>query len=195
MRKLFITLAFIPITLHFGVKIVDHTKVITSKLGSGRGTVNPPVVSDLAQINCLATMIYGEARGESKLGQVAVAHTALNRAVTKSVCDIVLAPKQYSIFNNNPRLVAAALSLQVQPVQRNVIDEKSWGKAWTIAHNTYLGITPDPTNGATHYVADKVMKIKKYRYPKWTKQFTQVAVIENHRFFVNAKSVDKVAAL
>lgn len=153
----------------------------------GRGHVNPPVVAQLEQINCLATMIYGEARGESRLGQVAVAHTALNRAKTKSVCNIVLAPKQYSIFNNNPALRQAALSLQVEPLQRNVIDKKSWKKAWIIAHNTYLGITPDPTKGATHYVADKVMKIKNYRYPRWTKQFEQVAVIENHRFFITNK--------
>lgn len=162
---------------------------------AGRGHVNPPVVAQLEQINCLATMVYGEARGESAVGQVAVAYTALNRAKTKSVCDIVLAPKQYSIFNNNPALRAAALNLGVEPLQRNIIDEKSWKKAVLVAHNTYLGIVPDPTNGATHYVADKVMKIKKYRYPKWTKQFEQVATIENHRFFVNAKSVDKVAAL
>lgn len=156
--------------------------------GSGRGNIHPPLVSQADQINCLATMVYGEARSESYTGQVAVAHTAMNRAVKRSLCDVVLAPKQYSVFNNNPGLRAAAMSTLSEPNHKNSIEQAGWAKAKLVAHDVYSGKTKDPTNGATFYVADKVMKSKKYRYPKWTKQYEVVAVIENHRFF---KPVDK----
>lgn len=155
---------------------------------SGRGLLHPPLIADATQIDCLATMIYGEARGESRRGQVAVAHTAMNRAVKRSLCDVVLAPKQYSVFNNNPGLRAAAMSSLLEPDQKNSVDQASWANAKLVAHDVYFGKTKDPTNGATFYVADKVMKSKRYRYPKWTKQYEVVAVIENHRFF---KPVDK----
>ena len=164
---------------------------------SGRGLLHPPLIADAKQIDCLATMIYGEARGETRLGQVAVAHTAMNRAVKRSVCDVVLAPKQYSVFNNNPELRAAAMSTLIEPNQKNSVDEASWANALSVAHDVYLGKVADPTNGATFYVADKVMKAKRYRYPKWTKQYKVVATIGNHRFFKNEpngkKSVDKRA--
>lgn len=135
---------------------------------------------------CLATMIYGEARGESIKGQVAVAYTALNRANkarNKTVCDVVLAPKQYSIFNNNPELFLAATSLHIEPNQKNPIDQKSWAQAVLIANKVLKKAVNDPTNGATHYIAHKLMKIKGYKYPKWAYQYKQVAVIENHHFY------------
>jgi hypothetical protein len=99
---------------------------------AGRGHINPPTVRDMRlafeakQTKCLATMIYGEARGEVRAGKVAVAYSAKNRAGKKTVCQVVLAPYQYSIFNNNPTLRAAALSLHVDPKKRNKIEEAAW---------------------------------------------------------------------
>jgi spore germination cell wall hydrolase CwlJ-like protein len=130
--------------------------------------------------------IYGEARSESEKGQVAVAYTVLNRAVNKSLCQVALAPKQYSVFNNNPELRAAATSLHINPKQRNVIDKNSWDQALKVARMVMQKAVKDPTNGATHYIADRVMKAKGYTYPKWSRQYQVVAVIENHKFFKKA---------
>lgn len=135
------------------------------------------------QEKCLATMVYGEARGEVKIGQVAVAYTALNRAVNRSVCDVILAPKQYSIFNDNAELIAAAKSLDKNPDLKNEIDEESWKTAVEVARLVMNKEVADPTKGSTHYLAPKVMKIKGYKYPKWSKQYTLVAVIDNHKFY------------
>ena len=145
-------------------------------------------------------MIYGEARGEVKTGQVAVAYTALNRAVNRSVCDVILAPKQYSIFNDNAELIATAKSPDKNPDLKNKIDEESWKTAVEVARLVMNKEVADPTNGSTHYLAPKVMKIKGYKYPKWSKQYTLVAVINNHKFYKpyypKKKKVDeRVAAL
>jgi spore germination cell wall hydrolase CwlJ-like protein len=151
---------------------------------------------DLVQEKCLAVMIYGEARGEQQQGQVAVAYTAVNRAAKKTVCQVVLSPKQYSIFNNNPSLRIAAMSENLEPIQKNTIDQTSWENAVTVSQLVMRKLVVDPTKGSTHYVADKVMKLKGYRYPRWTKEYTQVTTIDNHRFFKEndkKKSVDKRA--
>jgi spore germination cell wall hydrolase CwlJ-like protein len=136
-------------------------------------------------------MIWGEARGESTEGMAAVAHTALNRAAKSpksGVCKVVLAPKQYSIFNQNPSLRKAAMSKDIIPKLKNPIDQASWLKSVEVAAMVMRGLLSDPTNGATSYLAPKVMKSKGYAYPKWSKEYTMVAIIDSHHFY---KPVDK----
>lgn len=135
------------------------------------------------QEKCLAVTIYGEARGESEAGQIAVAYTLINRAKKKSICQVALAPKQYSVFNDNPKLKAAATNLHILPYYKNSIDQKSWERAVKIARLVMNRSVKDPTNGATHYLAPVLMKAKKYRYPKWSKQYTVVSVIDGHKFY------------
>ncbi len=140
-------------------------------------------VYDLAAEKCLATMVYGEARGEPEQGMVAVAYTAVNRAAKKTVCNVVLAPKQYSIFNNNPVLKAAAMSLDVDPHQKNVIEEAAWEQSVKVAQAVLRKEVPDPTFGSTHYLAPALMKIKGYKFPKWSREYKLVAVINSHKFY------------
>ena len=133
-------------------------------------------------------MIYGEARGEGIKGKIAVAYTAANRAVKKPVCKVVLAPKQYSIFNDNDALKAAAMSADLNPLQKNIIDEKSWEDSSTVAYMVINKQVKDPTMGSTHYLAPVLMAKLKYKYPKWSKVFKVTVVIDNHKFF---KPIDK----
>lgn len=139
-----------------------------------------------AQEKCLAVTIYGEARGESQKGKIAVAYTILNRAVNRTLCQVALAPKQYSIFNDNPRLRAAATNLHIQPDQKNIIDQRSWQQSLQVAKMVLNNFVIDPTHGATHYLAPGLMKVKHYRYPKWSKQYKLVAVIDGHKFYKNS---------
>ena len=164
MKQILLLLAMVPTTLY--------------------NTVCPKIPKvDAAQEKCLATTIYGEARSESEQGQIAVAYTLLNRAKNKTICDVALARKQYSIFNNNLAFRAIATSLHLIPEQKNTIDQKSWEMAVRVSKIVMYGLKPDPTNGATHYIADKVMKLKGYKYPKWSKEYTMVAAINNHKFY------------
>ena len=169
---------------------------IPLSLGQGMtlGCYAPPyteVVVDPVQEKCLATMIWGEARGETAQGMAAVAHTALNRAAKSpksGVCGVVLAPKQYSIFNNNPALRKAALSKDIVPASKNPIDQDSWQKSVLVASMVMNGTMSDPTNGATAYLAPKMMKLKGYLYPRWSREYERVAIIDSHHFY---KPVDK----
>ena len=138
---------------------------------------------DPKEAKCLATTIYGEARGESVKGQIAVAYTAVNRATNRRICQVVLAPKQYSVFNDNPSLRKAAMSLKIVPRQKNIIDVISWKQATEIAEAILKKEIPDPTNGATHYFSPSLMKIKGYIYPAWVKEYKLVAVIDRHKFY------------
>lgn len=128
-------------------------------------------------------MVYGEARGEPELGQVAVAYTALNRAKNRTVCDVILAPKQYSIFNDNPSLRAAALSLNVEPKHKNIVDEWAWVKAKEVAQVVMRKKVPDPTKGSTHYLSPVAMEALGFEYPEWSKQYKLAAVIYGHKFY------------
>jgi spore germination cell wall hydrolase CwlJ-like protein len=180
MRCLLLTLILVPSV----VSIHTSVKGYPTGAGYGRGFVNPPTVAQMIDIKCLATMIYGEARGEKKVGQVAVAYSAVNRAKgTKTLCSVVLAPKQYSIFNDNPELRAAALSSTLPPARKEKLDKKSWDNAITVAEEVVQKKVADPIQGGTHYLAPKAMAAFGYKYPKWSEQYTLVAVIDNHRFY------------
>ncbi len=173
MKTLILLAALIPITLCDSVvKYCPRPKVVI-----------PEIKIDLKEQKCLATMVYGEARGETERGMVAVAYTAVNRAVKKRICQVVLAPKQYSIFNNNPALRSAAMSLKIEPTQKNIIDNAGWAQAMKVSESVLKHQVPDPTHGSTHYLAPIVMKAKKYHYPQWSKQYRLAVVIDHHHFY------------
>jgi N-acetylmuramoyl-L-alanine amidase len=176
MRRLLLLLALIPTSIE-----VAQTAMCVKF---------PTIVkADPAQEKCLAVTIYGEARSEPTEGQIAVAFTVLNRAAKgRTLCDVALAPRQYSVFNNNPKLRAIAVSLHLIPEQKNIVDQQSWKQAVEVAQMVSRKYVQDPTNGATHYLASKVMKAKGYRYPKWSKEYKMVKEIENHKFYKDSKA-------
>jgi len=182
MRCLLLSLAIVPTLCHVPERMTEM-QAMTKSID--------PTVEESKQTKCLATMIYGEARGEAERGMVAVAYTATNRAANKTVCGVILAPKQYSIFNGNPELRAAAMSSDLEPKQKNVIDVAGWEQAVKVAQSVMRKEVPDPTMGSTHYLSPTAMKSKGYKYPKWSKQYQLVIVIDKHRFY---KPVDKKVA-
>lgn len=136
---------------------------------------------------CLAVTIYGEARGESEQGMQAVAYTVLNRAVKKALCSVVLAPKQYSVYNGNALMRAIAIDPILVPKQKNIIDTNNWNLSIKVAQDVLRRDIPDITHGATHYLNDHLMHLKHYHYPKWSKEYTITVIIDNHKFFKKEK--------
>lgn len=169
MRRLTLLLALIPTTLEMAQQLTCARPPKIVKI----------VKTDPVQEKCLAVTIFGEARGESEKGQIAVAHTILNRARKSTICSVALAPKQYSIFNNNPFLQQVATSLYLEPIQQNIIDTNSWKLALKIANNVLTKKSVDITHGSTHYIAYKSLK----HIPKWTHKLTRTVQIGNHTFF------------
>lgn len=125
----------------------------------------------LDDIQCqkLAEAIYFEARGESKDGQVAVAHVIMNRVNSPyypdTVTDVVDYRCQFSYRCDGS-------------LKRGIHEKKAWNRAVEVAELVYTGEVPDPTNGADHYANPRKLK----RQPRWMQVYDMVAVIGNHQF-------------
>lgn len=134
-------------------------------------TLSFPVAAyaDRAAIDCLATAIYHEARGESERGQEAVGFVVKNRTKTngfpKSVCKVVYQIDQFTNIH------AAKPNKQ----------SSAWQRAKDIAIRVLTGKTKDPTKGATYFYAQKKVN------PQWAKLDTKPIVIGNHTFVRNTQ--------
>ena len=98
-----------------------------------------------------ALTVLGEARGESFLGQCAIAHVILNRMKrhAASVADTVLAPWQFSCWNHaDPNRLFLEETIHKQAAN---IPVGLWASCWMAFVESREGRTADPTSGATHY--------------------------------------------
>ncbi len=119
-----------------------------------------------AALICLSMNIFHEARGETVIGQYAVAQVTMTRADQdqRNVCRVVHQRKQFS-WTNTPRK---------HPSQ---IDLDAWIKAMKIARQTLARkMSKDFSKGATHYHAV-------YVSPYWKKSLRKTVRIGNHIFY------------
>jgi len=139
----------------------------------------------LDDLDVMALTLLGEARGESIIGQHAVAHVIFNRyknprwwsrdagdnVPDDTIAAVCLDPFQFSCWYRNdpnyPKLIAEStkqlpLFAQLKEVCRQVL----------------TGVVPDPTKGCDHYCTTKIAK-----FTKWAKGRKPIAVIGNHSFF------------
>jgi N-acetylmuramoyl-L-alanine amidase len=100
-----------------------------------------------ADIETMIRTVHGEARGESLLGKIAVAHVILNRAKKggwwgNTVAGVCKMPWQFSCWNeNDPN---RAKIMRATPPE---LAECAEAAALALS-----GIWADPTNGACHYM-------------------------------------------
>jgi hypothetical protein len=122
----------------------------------------------------LIKTVWGEARGESGLGKVAVAWVIINRAIKpqwpNTIGDVCLQPWQFSCWNDNDPNRDKLHSLDVESSDpiisacRRCVDDVLQGKV------------VDPTYGADHYYATWIPA------PNWAKGEPTTA-IGQHKFF------------
>lgn len=117
---------------------------------------------------CMTKNIYYEARGESLLGQLAVANVTMNRVGKKgfmdTVCGVVYQPSQFS-WTLEPE----------QPI-RNI---KAWYTANRIAIEVLTGRTKYHATFATHY-AHFTLDGKKI----WMHGMKRLGQIGSHVFYI-----------
>lgn len=124
------------------------------------------------ELDILARTVFGEARGETRLGRIAVAHVILNRAAQggwwgDTVITVCLKPMQFSCWNDSdPNRV-----LLLEADFENAIYRECY-EAALIAYN---GNEADPTGGACHYHALHVS-------PAWAKDRPFIT-IGRHKFY------------
>lgn len=125
-------------------------------------------------LEVFAKTIYGEARGEPYLGQVAVASVIRNRTARprrfgegyEGVC---LREKQFSCWNENDP--------NRELLDRVGLFEQAMVTALGIAALVMQGHLDDPTNGADHYHTTAIR-------PYWADDMELKAVIGHHRFLL-----------
>lgn len=134
----------------------------------------------MSDIDILARTLYGEARGEGKMGMEAVANVVLNRmhladqhshfgdGSAESACK---APWQFSCWNaNDPNSHLLETVTNSDPI---------FAQCLQIASDALNGLLTDYTNGATYYY------VRGSAEPKWAEGQDPCAIIGRHLFFKN----------
>lgn len=126
-------------------------------------------------LDVLARTIYGEARGESWQGKVAVAYTIVNRAAHpswwgKDVASVCLKPFQYSCW--------LASDPNFHLIQTVDLTSHAFRDCYAAACLVYNRTLSDPTLGSTHYYALSIPSP-----PAWAATLKATTVIGGHKFY------------
>ena len=137
----------------------------------------------LTDAQLMAVCIYGEARGESLAGKIAVAHTIMNRVRLpkwwgKTIREVILKPRQFSCFNDGDknRLALRAIAADWgRAFQKNRILRE----CYYVAEGVIEGDLRDNTDGATHYHTTGCD-------PSWDDKMALTDTIGDHAFYREA---------
>ena len=117
----------------------------------------------LNEMLCLSAIMFGEARGESDIGKVAVAYTAINRkadpSYPKNICQIMNQPYQYDFLNKYGMPTQTQVAY-LMPLAKAILEGK----------------VDDPTKGAKWFHTKQIK-------PIWAKQKDIKLALGNHIFY------------
>jgi spore germination cell wall hydrolase CwlJ-like protein len=126
----------------------------------------------LAEENCLARAIYFEARGETEMGQLAVAKVVINRTKNKNypktICGVV--------YQGSQRRNSCQFSFACDGHADEIRQPGSWSQAKRVAKKALDGDHKLKGMNATNYHAD-------YVKPKWSKTLRRIGKIGRHIFY------------
>lgn len=121
--------------------------------------------------------VWGEARGEPVEGQVAVSWVIRNRAEHpawwgKTPAEVCLHKWQFSCWNTTGDQSQSCRLEALKP------DDSAYERIGLVVKSVFIGLYPDPTNGATHY------KVKGTK-AEWDSACEAVEPVEigHHQFF------------
>lgn len=139
-------------------------------------------------IHALALTVYGEARGESIEGQVAVACVVRNRVQTKfhniiSYTDHCLAPYQFSCWNKNDPNYTKLKDFQKMLEQNTNITDLTFRQCLYLATGVAENYLKDNTSNATHYLVTSLYHSD--NCPSWAKSGKVVKTIGSHTFLIS----------
>jgi hypothetical protein len=156
-----------------------HSQTITDLLTTDVGGV-----IDLAEIDsvkvgkkskqwrCLAEALYFEARGENRVGQVAVAEVILNRVSSPSYPDTVCGVVRQG--ENEPK--GCQFSFACDGKAERISERDAFEEMGKVAWVMLEGKPRILTGKATHFHATNV-------FPRWAKRLVRTARIGDHIFY------------
>jgi spore germination cell wall hydrolase CwlJ-like protein len=148
--------ADVPVTVFDGTLYDKHGKRVSEK-----------------ELNCMATAIYFEARGESYRGQIAVGQVVMNRVAHRLYPDTICGV----VYQNQHRRNACQFSFACDGWPERVTEMKAWAQAEEIARDVIAGKAYLTEVGyATHYHAT-------YVRPHWAKRMKKETKIGLHVFY------------
>jgi len=159
-----------PLCVTHSVRPMPRTSARRNLLTPSTAKGNNMDTSKYSDATIAAATICAEAGGEPFAGQVMVGETIANRAINsgKSIRDVCLAPRQYSCWNNRGTMELRMQTMRTHP---------AWESCLRIAENI---CQPgyNPASPVTHFYAPKLCK------PSWAKRMRLIAVVGNHRFYM-----------
>ncbi len=144
-----------------------------------RGRRQETARRQVAEHNCMARAIYFEARGESTLGQLAVANVIINRVATDVYPDTICGV----VYQNEQRRNACQFSFACDGKSDVPNNDRYWEQSQRVATQAISGGRRIyAVEGATHYHAD-------YVSPRWARSMTMLKKIGVHIFY-NDPTID-----
>ena len=121
----------------------------------------------------LTRALYGEARGETKDGKIAVGWVIKNRAEHprwwgNSYHSVILKPKQFSAFNEDDNN---------RPLVEEPLLDENWYESYEVANQIINNQVNDLTEGADHYYSISISS------PYWADETKFTTQIGNHKFY------------
>lgn len=126
-----------------------------------------------AEWRCLTEALYFEARGESLVGQVAVAEVILNRVDSALYPDSICGVIGQGV---SAGLHACQFSYNCDGKPEAIHEKRAFERLGRVAQKMMDGLPRALTGGATHYHTDSVQ-------PRWSRRFEQTARIGDHIFY------------
>lgn len=141
--------------------------------GAALATVAVPDAAQLdAETRCLALAVYWEARAESRAGQLAIAHTVLNRVghdeFPDTICGVVA--------QKTPNGKSCQFSWWCDGNHDAPEDQEQWDKSVEAARAARNRSASDPTKGALFFHSTTVN-------PKWDGKHQRIGRIGDHVFY------------
>jgi len=118
-----------------------------------------------SELECMSLTVYGEARGESKMGQLLVMDVIYNRKESgkypNHLCDVIKQHRQFSFWKGKYR------------APRN---KRSYSKIKQLVFEYDTGVWKGLSGGSMWYHADHIT-------PKWSKSLEMVLYVDKHIFY------------
>lgn len=141
------------------------------------------VKEQLTDTEAMILTVYGEARGDTIDGQIAVMNVIMNRAKKRklSIKDVCFQPKQFSCWNSNDPNYPMLKELAEIAIMDRLPDYQQLRQIGYLTAGVIGLFLPDNTGGADHYMTTKLFNSAKK--PSWAKEpKTKPRVIGAHTF-------------